>query len=309
MVYQGQNVVLVRDLTDTMYNSRMRPVVNHHTGTDLVIAHIEKHWAPTITSDQLAGGKPFRFDDDQRKRLTIVMAEDEYETEKTLPKFALEFLGKDFQISHVFSREEDMHDLPGIDVLQDTDLALVSIRRRAPPQAQLDVIRKFIEDGKPLVGIRTASHAFSLRDGQPPEGHAAWPEFDRDVLGGNYQGHHGNRGPGEPKTYVWVIPDAQDHPILAGVRSGEFAAPSWLYKTHPLATSATPLVMGRVEGRNTPEPVAWTNTHQGGGRVFYTSLGHPEDFKIPDVQRLLRNGIYWAAGLAVPQTLAAAKQQ
>lgn len=61
MVTLGKNVVLVRDLTDTMYNSRMKPYVNHFTGTDLLVEHIEKYWCPSITSDELAGGRPFRF--------------------------------------------------------------------------------------------------------------------------------------------------------------------------------------------------------------------------------------------------------
>jgi nicotinamidase-related amidase len=61
MVYQGQNVVLMRDLTDSMYNSRSRPRVDHFIGNDLVRWHIEKYWCPTITSDQILGGRPFRF--------------------------------------------------------------------------------------------------------------------------------------------------------------------------------------------------------------------------------------------------------
>ena len=62
----GYDVVLVRDLTDTMYNSRMRPRVDHFTGTDLVVDHVEKYWCPTITSVDLVGGKPFRFAADPR---------------------------------------------------------------------------------------------------------------------------------------------------------------------------------------------------------------------------------------------------
>ena len=59
-------------------------------------------------------------------------------------------------------------------------------------------------------------------------------------------------------------------------------------------------MMGRVEDRLPHEPVTWTNTHIGGGRVFYTSLGHPDDFQVPALRRLLLNGVYWAAGLEVP---------
>ena len=61
MVKQGQNVILVRDLTDSMYNSRRKPFVDHFTGNDLVTWHIEKYWCPTITSDQILGGQPFHF--------------------------------------------------------------------------------------------------------------------------------------------------------------------------------------------------------------------------------------------------------
>jgi nicotinamidase-related amidase len=62
----GKDVVLVRDMTDTMYNSQMRPFVNHFAGTDLVVEHVEKYWCPTITSMDLVGGKPFRFAEDKR---------------------------------------------------------------------------------------------------------------------------------------------------------------------------------------------------------------------------------------------------
>lgn len=66
LVSQGLNVVLVRDLTDSMYNSRRKPFVDHFTGNDLVTWHIEKYWCPTITSDQIAGGTPFRFAADKK---------------------------------------------------------------------------------------------------------------------------------------------------------------------------------------------------------------------------------------------------
>ncbi len=62
----GKDVVLVRDLTDTMYCSKMKPFVDHFTGTDLVVEHVEKYWCPTITSVDLVGGQPFRFAEDRR---------------------------------------------------------------------------------------------------------------------------------------------------------------------------------------------------------------------------------------------------
>ena len=66
LVAQGKSVVLVRDLTDTMYNSKMKPFVNHFAGTDLVVGHVEKNWCPSILSTDLVGGKPFRFAEDKR---------------------------------------------------------------------------------------------------------------------------------------------------------------------------------------------------------------------------------------------------
>ena len=66
MVYQGQHVALMRDLTDSMYNSRRKPFVDHFTGNDLVRWHIEKYWCPTISSDQIVGGQPFRFVSDTK---------------------------------------------------------------------------------------------------------------------------------------------------------------------------------------------------------------------------------------------------
>lgn len=61
MAKNGKNVVLMRDMTDTMYNPKMRPFVSHFRGTELIIEHIEKFVCPTITSDQVLGGEPFRF--------------------------------------------------------------------------------------------------------------------------------------------------------------------------------------------------------------------------------------------------------
>lgn len=291
LVYSGMNVALMRDLTDTMYNPQQPPFVSHYTGNDLVFEHIEKYWCPTVTSTDFLGGQPFHFAADKRKHLVIVMAEDEYSTEKTLPKFALENLGHEFRVSLVYDNWFDQNDLPGLEVLDSADVALWSIRRRTFPKQQLDAFKRFVESAKPLVAIRTASHAFCLRNAPAPEGLADWPTFDADVLGGNYSNHYGNQF----VTSVKVGDDVQETALLEGVRKDEFRVGGSLYKTRPLATTAKPILFGRVEGAE-PEPVAWTNTTKHGGRVFYTSLGHPVDFDLPDFQRLLKNGIRWAAG-------------
>jgi len=66
LVTQGMNVILVRDLTDAMYNPKMAPFVSHFDGTRLVIEHIEKYWCPTTTSASLLGGEAFRFKGDPK---------------------------------------------------------------------------------------------------------------------------------------------------------------------------------------------------------------------------------------------------
>jgi type 1 glutamine amidotransferase/nicotinamidase-related amidase len=302
MVRNGRQAVLVRDLTDTMYNPQRWPYVSHHSGTDLIVEHIERHVCPTITSDQLLGGQPFRFDTDRRKHVVLVMAEDEYRTEETLSAFARRHLQRDFRLSFVYEDAADANRLPGLEWVSDPDVVVISVRRRLLPRQQLDVFRRWIGEGRAVVGLRTASHAFD-RSGSLPEDRATWPEFDREVLGGNYQGHHGNRGPEAPSTYVRAVPRARAHPILHEFPEGEIRTASWLYKTRPLEAGAQALMMGRVGDLEPHEPVSWTHQHAGGGRVFYTSLGHPEDFQLPAFQRLLANGIYWAAGLEIPDPL------
>jgi nicotinamidase-related amidase/type 1 glutamine amidotransferase len=301
MAQNGKHVVLVRDLTDTMYNPQRWPYVSHYSGTDLIVEHIEKYVCPTITSDQLLGGQPFRFGADLRKHIALVMAEDEYETEITLTDLARRHLQRDFRLSFYYEDSEDRQRIPGIERLDEADLVVLSVRRRALPKQQLDAIRRFVARGKPVAALRTTSHAFALRTGEPAEGHDVWPEFDRDVLGGNYQGHHGSQSGEGPENCVWVVSDSRGHPAVQGFPEGEVRVRSWLYKTAPLGPKAQTLMMGRAGDRQPHEPVTWTHVHEAGGRVFYTSLGHREEFETPEFRRLLVQGIYWAAGLAIPE--------
>lgn len=68
MAKNGKHVVLMRDLTDSMYNPARWPFVDHFRGTALFIEHLEKYVCPTITSDQIMGGKPFRFSGDRPRQ-------------------------------------------------------------------------------------------------------------------------------------------------------------------------------------------------------------------------------------------------
>lgn len=239
---------------------------------------------------------------ERRSHVVLLIGEDEYQTERTLPAFAdAELADRGLRLTTLHCDARDPNDFPGLEALDTADVLVVSVRRRTPPTEQLKRIRAYVESGKPVVGIRTASHAFSLRDNRPPPaGHEAWPEFDAQVLGGHYIGHHPAPAAGSPRTLVWTKKERKDHPLLTGLPEGEIVVGSSLYKTSPLAMSAVALMMGRVEGVEPTEPVAWTNTNVKGGRVFYTSLGHPDDFKIAAFRRLLVNGVFWALDQPVP---------
>lgn len=298
MARNGKRVALVRDMTDTMYNPQRWPFVSHFTGTDLIIEHVEKFVAPTITSDQFLGGKTFRHATDTRPRLAIIVSEVEYETLKTLPEFAARHLGHDFHTQFFFGSVKEPNDIPGLDQLKDFDLALVSARRRLLAPEQLQLIRNFVAAGKPVVGIRTASHAWCLRGQEPPAGRAQWPEWDKQVFGGNYNNHYAN----DLKTVMTPVVAEVPHPILTGIPAESFVAGGSLYQTAPLAEGTTVVIQGEIEGKPV-EPAAWTFTRADGGRSFYTSLGHTGDFENPVFNRLLVNALHWAATGKVPATV------
>jgi type 1 glutamine amidotransferase/nicotinamidase-related amidase len=287
MVRHGKNAVLVRDLTDTMYNSRKWPYVSHFEGTTRIIEHVEKYVAPSITSSDFTGQPSFRFHGELRPRVVFLIGEDEYKTEVTLPAFAtkeLEPLG--LRCTFALAEPKSPHDFPGAEALADADLAVLSVRRRAPTSEQMAFIRKYLAAGKPLVGIRTACHAFDSR-GQAPAGHVEWKTFDRDVLGGHYTGHYSD---GLHPEIVRASGE-RTHEIIRDVET-PFRSNGSLYKTSPLAASTHSLLLGRIPD-HPDEPVAWVNDG-GAGRVFYTSLGHPDDFENPAFRRLLRNAVFWA---------------
>lgn len=297
LVRQGLRVALMRDLTDTMYNPRRPPRVSHFAGTDLVVAHVEKYWCPTLTSADFVGGAPFRFPADHRPTVALVIGENEYHTWETLPEFAeRELIPHDCRVEFVTS-STDTRDFAWANwrALARADGVLLSARRRAAPREMLDLLRARLAAGCGLAGIRTASHAFWVRDEKErarldarPE-LAQWPEFDGDVLGGHYHDHH---PPGPPVT-VTPAGGAAEQPILRGVDPAGLVGHGSLYRVRPLAPDATPLLLGRIPGQP-PEPVAWMRLHgPRQARIFYTALGHPEDFSEPAFRRLLLNGVLW----------------
>lgn len=222
--------------------------------------------------------------------VVLLLAEDEYRTETTVPEFAdreLKPLG--IHSTVVMAEPHGSHDFPALEkAMMTADLLFVSVRRRAPTTAQLACLKAHVAAGKAVVGIRTASHAFDAK-GKAGPGHVEWPEFDREVLGGSYQGHFGN----DPAVLT-IATGAERHLILRGVDLTALSTYR-LYKNPTLGPNATPLVMGALAAGGAVQHVAWCN-RSGSSRVFTTSLGLPEDFAKPAFLQLLRNGILWALG-------------
>lgn len=246
-------------------------------------------WALALVSGVAGVGRAWA--DRSRPHVVMLVAEGEYRTDETLPRFAERHLGGKYRTTFVFADPDDPNRLDGIDAVDDADVLVVSVRRRTLPEDQLGKIRDYVAGGKPVIGIRTASHAFSVRGGDVGQGRAVWPEWDAEVFGGNYTNHYGN----SLDTTVTVEADAASgSPLLSGIRDRKpFASGGSLYRVSPLRAGAEVLMTGRVESKPA-EPVAWTFRRADGGKSFYTSLGHVDDFAGEVLPRLLVNAIAWS---------------
>ena len=238
--------------------------------------------------------------------IVFVTGDCEYRSEVTMPLIAkiLEARhGMRCTILYAVNKESGDRDtkylgnIEGLEALETADMAVFFVRFRQLPDDQLKRILDYAASGKPVVGLRTSTHAFRY-DGGP---NAEWNDgFGRDVFGQRWITHHGH----DSSTKVYV--SLGDHPIMRGVEP-QFHCRSWLYQVVPLSGDCTPLAIGSaVKGEEpideifgTPNPVAWTKM-RGESRVFFTTLGHPEDFTREPFRRMLVNGIYWALGREIP---------
>ena len=208
-------------------------------------------------------------------KLCMLSGSFEYESESSLTIFR-DYVEREHPVRAdliVYSSEDDHQSLSAI---EETDVLLVFTRRLNIDGEELERFKDYCREGRPIVGVRTASHAFQN-----------WLAFDREVLGGNYQMHweHG------PRARVRFEPASEGHPLLEGV--AELSSAGSLYRNTPIAPDASLLMSASTDEHD--EPVTWTRTHAG-GRVFYTSLGHQEDFEDPNFLRLLANAVLWCGG-------------
>lgn len=229
-------------------------------------------------------------------RVVFMVGEMEYQTAESLPAFARQYLINDgVHCTFIHVNPNDPNDFPGLTgALKKADVLVLSVRRRTPPVGQLEAVRAFLDSGGGLVGIRTSSHAFGR---EPADAlHAKWDEFDRDILGMDYENHYGNKPPEDPISHIRILPWWQHHPILEGIQleGNTFTSTSHLYRNRRPDDGVSVLMVGNVGANGTMnEPVAWTNTHRK-LKVFYTSLGNLDDFQLPHFNQMLKNAILWA---------------
>ncbi|MGO9107669.1 MAG: ThuA domain-containing protein [Thermoguttaceae bacterium] len=292
----GLDAVVVRDLVRALTangigpDGRRDPDFTPAKGTALIERYIERSICPTVESKQLltAAGMENPVAD-KRPRIVFVISEPEYHTAETLQVFAKERLDKAFRTTFVLG-DPLKYELPGVEAVDEADLVFLSMRRQALSAVQMDHLERYLRSGKPIAAIRTSSHAFQAKD--CPPGHVVWNHFDREVLGCNYSNYNAkSRATGYD---VWLADGALAHPIIGGKEVTLHSA-SALYHVLPLDPATTMLLLGQWSKTEPAEPVAWTNSYEG-ARVFYTSLGCRDDFKIAAFNRFLVQAIRWTLG-------------
>jgi type 1 glutamine amidotransferase len=211
---------------------------------------------------------------EKKLKVLLISGSLEYKSDESLADFQ-KYLEANYPVecSRAFRKADD--DLPGLEALETCDVAVFFTRRLTIKGEQLDRIKKYATSGKPIVAIRTASHGFQN-----------WLEMDKEVFGGNYKNHYG----AGPKCEIKIAEAGKDHPVLKNVKP--YASTGSLYKNPEISKDVTVLMTGSIP--NQSEPITWVREYKG-GRVFYTSLGHPDDFKNDTFLRMLVNALYWTA--------------
>jgi hypothetical protein len=259
------------------------------------------------------------------KHIVLVSGDEEYRSEEALPQ-----LGKilaqrhGFKCTVLFAVGKDgiinptVSNIPGLEALQSADLMILFTRFRDLPDEQMKHIVDYVASGRPILALRTATHAFNIKRGKTYAKYSYnskdWPGgFGRQILGETWLTHHGLHG--KESTRGVTAPGAEKHPVLRGIKSSDIWVPTDVYGVRlPLPGESKPLVLGEVltgmkptdppviGKQNDPMmPVAWVKTYKSTsgktGRVFVTTMGASQDLLSEGLRRLLVNASYWAVGL------------
>jgi hypothetical protein len=319
---EGGNLGIVAEIDGSNAKGKqvmaMRSAACTHALALLTLVWLGNPAMPVSGADRLPG---------QGKHVVLISGDEEYRSEETLPQLA-KILTKHhgFKCTVLYAIDPkdgtinpDVNDnIPGLAALETADLMVIFTRFRNLPDKQMKYIVDYVESGRPIIGLRTATHAFSL-DGKSAYARYTWNSekwnggFGRQVLGETWISHHGDHG--SQSTRGLIAKGAGNHPILRGIKDGDIWGPTDVYGVRlPLPAVCKPLVMGQVlkgmkpadeplEGaKNDPMmPIAWVKTYKGAegktARVFTTTMGASQDFQSEGLRRLLVNACYWAIGL------------
>ena len=249
-------------------------------------------------------------EEDTRPHVVFVVGPPHYSPELTMPAFAEELESLGFRTTIVSgdqqSEKKTKDVLPGIEALAEADLAIFFMRFLNLPDAEWQPIEDYLKAGKPVIGLRTASHAFRYPKGHP---RFDWNEgFGTRALGSPYIVHQSGT------TKIEVIEKNATHPIMSKIPKKEWVSQGTLYLAR-LGEGAIPLVEGSGKGKvrvikksfgvvnvkvDETAPVAWAWKNEWGGKVFGTSFGHPGDFAEPSFTRMLVNAVCWSLDKPVP---------
>ncbi len=245
--------------------------------------------------------------------VVFVIGDHEYRSEESMPMLA-QMVQKEFgyRTSICASRNRkgqfdpnNVGSINDLEALKTADLAIFFMRFRKLPDWQLKIITDYIDSGKPAIGFRTSTHLFQYGEGS--EFDFEWP---KRVFGQGWITHHGHFGDNNEFLTDVTVAD-NEHEIMSGLEP--FQSFSWLYHVigpqDTMGENCTPLMTGKAlktghgethERFPITNPVAWTKFN-GEQRVFFTTLGHPYDFKDVNMRRLTMNAILWSLREPVPE--------
>ena len=277
------------------------------------------------------------------RRIVLISGDEEYRSEEALPQ-----LGKILAVHHGFhctvlfpidDESRIIHpninnNIPGLETLSDADLMIIFTRFRALPDDQMRKIDAYLRSGRPVIGLRTSTHAFNFPADSPwthyGNGYGgnqqAWTGgFGRLVLGEKWISHHGHHK--HQSTRGVVTSESKDHPIARGLSDSDVWGPSDVYRVRlPLPDDSKAILLGQVvnrEGdydeddpffgmkntdfvanteRNSPMmPIAWTKTYElpngKSGRAFCSTMGAATDLVAAGTRRLIVNAVYWCLAM------------
>jgi type 1 glutamine amidotransferase len=226
--------------------------------------------------------------------VVMLLGDPEYCSHRSMPAIAADWstrLGVQVHLrtSSIIHDEPDfpVSTFGDLTVLDDADLVVVYTRFRRIPDSEVAALAAYLARKRPIMGLRTANHAFRLSHSSP--WHEWGNNFGREIFGSPWVNHHGHSS----STDVSPAPGAP--PALVAGLPGSIHVRSWLYLTD-VATWCQPVLDGvpvDPEGEPAPGPVAWCGDNNG-RRTYYTSIGHPDDLATPAVRDSLVNAARWA---------------